>query len=612
MTIAPQGASLLALLLLTSGSVAPRLAPVQPNDNRVAAGRLDGGVLRVSLEARQGTAYMEGPDGPAFEVEAFGEVGRPLQSPGPLIRVPQGTQVVATVRNTLARPMMLRGLNDRASGIDSLNLAPGEVREIRFQAGTPGTYYYWGRTTAERSPFGIFEDSHLLGGFIVDPPGGSTDDRLLVIGLWEDRNDPTERRHTFLVNGLSWPHTERLMATVGDSVRLRVINASPGSHPMHLHGFYFTATARGDGRLDTLYQRSSERLAVTEFLAPRHTTAFTWVPKRSGNWLFHCHFIGHISTSQHLAPRPEASQPENHALDGMAGLITGIVVAERPGAPGIRGEAPRRRLRLYANARPGHYGDRPGYGFILQEGERPPAADSIRIPGTPIMLRRDEPVEITVFNRTPSPVTVHWHGIELDSYYDGVAGWSGEGAQVAPLIAPGDSFNVQMTPDRAGTFIYHTHADEAQQLASGLYGPLVILAPGETWDPAIERILLLGWGGPGPDAPPLLNGSADPAPLQLSAGRTYRLRFINITPSNNQRVRLLADSVPVHWRRFAKDGAAVEPHHAVEIPAVLSLGAGETYDFEFSPSRAGTFLLEITTGRRARPPAVMKVGVEVR
>jgi hypothetical protein len=42
---------------------------------------------------------------------------------------------------------------------------------------------------------------------------------------------------------------------------------------------------------------------------------------------------------------------------------------------------------------------------------------------------------------------------------------------------------VRFTPPRTGTFIYHTHLHD-HQLASGLYGALVVVEAGETFDPA--------------------------------------------------------------------------------------------------------------------------------
>jgi manganese oxidase len=103
-------------------------------------------------------------------------------------------------------------------------------------------------------------------------------------------------------------------------------------------------------------------------------------------------------------------------------------------------------------------------------------------------------VRITVVNRLPEPTAVHWHGIELESYYDGVPGFSGLGRRTTPLIAPGDSFEVRFTPPRAGTFIYHTHADEERQQLAGLAGALVVREPGTTPDPARDIPVL--WPAP--------------------------------------------------------------------------------------------------------------------
>ena len=591
---------------------APDVPPVRANDNRRPAGRLSGGTLTVHLEAREGLWHPEGSElPPGFTIEAFAEEGGPLLSPGPLLRVPVGTEVHASVRNRLARSLWMRGLGDRtATDTSAVEVRPGEVHEFRFTARRPGTYYYWGRTRDDKAGLGVFEDGQLLGAFIADAVPPPPNERILVIGLWVDRTDTVTERHTFLVNGLSWPHTERIQATVGDSLHWRVINASVAPHPMHLHGFYYRTDAHGDGAVDTIYGPDQTRMAVTQFLLPGQTVALTWSPKRPGHWLYHCHFIEHVDEEQHMG----AAHPEymhNHALSGMAGLIVGIEVAPRPGDVAEAPPPPARSLRLFADERTGFFGDRPGYGFVLQDGAEP-ARDSIRIPGTPILLRRDEPVAITVLNRTSVGMSVHWHGIELTSVFDGVPGWSGDSAHVAPLIAPGDSFTVHLTPDRAGTFIYHTHAAEAEQLASGLYGPLIVLAPGERWDAEHDRIFLMGWGGPGEHAPPFLNGSAAPEPVRLHAGQRYRLRFINITPSNNQRLRLLADSTTATtWRVFAKDGAQVSPAQAVEVRADLRLGAGETYDFTFERAAPARYTLVIVTGIHNKPSVTMRVPVVV-
>ena len=70
------------------------------------------------------------------------------------------------------------------------------------------------------------------------------------------------------------------------------------------------------------------------------------------------------------------------------------------------------------------------------------AAASRSVDGSDRMrvLARREPVSVMVVNALPEPTAVHWHGIEPESYYDGVAGFSGSGGRRSPAIAPRDSF----------------------------------------------------------------------------------------------------------------------------------------------------------------------------
>jgi FtsP/CotA-like multicopper oxidase with cupredoxin domain len=382
---------------------------------------------------------------------------------------------------------------------------------------------------------------------------------------------------------------------------------------MHLHGFYFRVDSKGDGTRDTVYTEPQRRTAVTEVMLPGTTMAMTWVPTRPGNWLFHCHLIFHIDALLRLGERKQTGDGShlNHAENEMAGLVMGVEVAPRRGMPAVATDpVARRKLRLFANQRANVFGDKPGFSFILQEGAEPPAADSIRIPSSTIVLHRGEPTEITVINNTREMASTHWHGIELESFYDGVADWSGWGTRTAPVVAPGDSFVVRMTPDRAGTFIYHTHSNETVQLTSGLYGPLIVLPEGGTVD-TTERILLLGDGGPVITAPPSVNGRVSPAPIELRAGKTHRLRLINISSAANKRLRLLSDSAVAQWRPFAKDGYDLPPNQATTRAAVATLGPGETMDFEFRREQPEVLTLELVHAIGLRQ-VMVKIPVIVR
>lgn len=305
-------------------------------------------------------------------------------------------------------------------------------------------------------------------------------------------------------------------------------------------------------------------------------------------------FNEHMSHERRSRARHVEASQSNHSMDAMAGLVLGWRVAPgRRGAPAASWpQAGARNIRLLVQESPGRFGEHPAFGFVIDDGTGTVKPDSVVIPGPPLVLTRDVPSEITVVNRLAEPTSIHWHGIELDSYFDGVSGWSGSAGSLAPHVAPSDSFIVRFTPPRAGTFIYHSHFAEERQLPSGMYGALIVLEPGQVFDPELDRPLVFGQRGPGKATAVgvLLNGKVDPA-YDFRVGGRYRLRIININPNAPLVISLVADSIPLRWRAIAKDGADLPPAMATVRPASLRIGVGETYDFEFAPDHAGDFAL---------------------
>ena len=323
------GISLALVLLIHSAppAVTPAAAgdggaaAVVPNDNRRPAGALDAGTLSLALRAGRGRWSPEPAHGPALDIEAFGEVGQPLMVPAPLLRVVEGTTVAVAVTNELAAPLRVHGLCSRdGSPCAPLDVPPGAIREVRFVAGRAGTYHYWATTLGAPVPF-----RELGGAFIVDPPGTDRDaDRVLVITEWtsltaddlrqifsaDDIGEAFIARQpnvAFMLNGLGWPATERLTYRLGEPVRWRVLNLSSQPHPMHLHGFYFDVERLGDGRRDGPPAAAQPRRVVTQLVPPGGTLTMTWTPERSGNWLFHCHLMEHVSPQRGCRPSAAAA-----------------------------------------------------------------------------------------------------------------------------------------------------------------------------------------------------------------------------------------------------------------------------------------------------------------
>ena len=597
-------------------SAAPETsARIAINDNRTPAGSFERGTLTVHLDAREGDWHPDADTAPGTAVLAFGLDGAAPQIPGPIIRVIEGTEIHAFVRNRLEKEsLVVHGLYGRTAGMSGapapITIEPGHVHEVRFVAGAPGTYYYWGATRdvplAQRSQ----RESQLSGALIVDPRGRPPrDERVFVIGVWQDpavRNNIATlgALNRMVMNGKSWPHTERLSYTVGEPVHIRVVNVGDVVHPMHLHGFYFNVDSRGDETNDTIFPTGGSRhLVNTERLGSGRTFSLTWTPTRPGNWLFHCHDTLHIKPALPLdgsAP-PPSHHVANHALEMMAGPVVGITVVQAKGYVAPRDAASRRRLRLIAKEDTGGTPEEPAWGFALEEGGKTTPSAPPYLPSPTIVLKRDEPVSITVVNQLPEATGIHWHGIELESYYDGVAGFAGMGPRIAPAIPPGGSFEARFTQPRSGTFIYHTHVDEMRQQKAGLNGALIVVDDPAKYDPAHDIVLLLSVPRLDADRAVVnLNGSSHPAALELKAGEKYRLRFINIhvfRPS--MRMQLLNGETVMTWRSLAKDGMDLPSDQATLGPSVVQMGNGETYDFEFTPDTAGDIRLDVNAAAGA-------------
>ena len=598
-------------------------ATIAPNDNRRPGGGYDNGTFRLALRAAIGDWKPEGPTGPALQVEAFGEIGSTLSIPAPLIRVVEGTAMAVSIRNDLGAALTVHGLCSRDGGnCATVDVPPLQTREVRFTSGRAGTYHYWASSMGAPVPL-----NELAGAFVVDPVEERVHaDRIMVITEWTSLTPDELRRVVsaddagieflkmqpriaFAINGLSWPATEGLIYELGEQVRWRVINLSSQSHPMHLHGFYFEVNSVGNGYRDQAFDETRQRRVVTQLLPSGGTMTMTWVPEREGNWLFHCHIMAHVSPERRLAesdgthsPHTTAAHAQHDKSAGMAGMIVGVTVrgSATTNAPDPRNESTVRKLTLAIRPVAASDVASPRAGFVLSEGNTP-SSDRVASPGPPLVLRRDEPVEITVVNELREPTAIHWHGMELESYYDGVHNWSGIGLRRAPLIEPGAKFVVRFTPPRAGTFIYHTHLHDYRQLSSGLYGPLIVTEPGEAFDPDTDHVVVLGRSGVTSEAAAILrdpdsvvvNGERAPR-LVWRAGTRHRLRLINIAPDDIFTVSLqTADSV-VTWTPRRKDGAPLPAAECVSGPARQTIAVGETYDFEYqAPEGRRNLWLEV-------------------
>jgi FtsP/CotA-like multicopper oxidase with cupredoxin domain len=83
-----------------------------------------------------------------------------------------------------------------------------------------------------------------------------------------------------------------------------------------------------------------------------------------------------------------------------------------------------------------------------------------------------EDVVVHVTNHMDEPSSVHFHGILLPGYMDGVKGLNNY-----PGIEPGQTFTYRFTVRQSGTYWYHSHTNGQEQ--DGLFGALIIRPKGE-------------------------------------------------------------------------------------------------------------------------------------
>jgi FtsP/CotA-like multicopper oxidase with cupredoxin domain len=253
-----------------------------------------------------------------------------------------------------------------------------------------------------------------------------------------------------------------------------------------------------------------------------------------------------------------------------------------------------RRYAITAAAAARHLGpvDRPATNLWLYGGISP---------GPMIEARRGEELEIEFLNNLDVPTTMHWHGIRNVNEMDGVPDLT----QAA--VAPGERFTYRFPLRDAGSFWYHAHNKGWEQLARGLYGPLIVREADEIIGPRDVTLVaddwrldedyqlhedsfgsLMDWSHQGRLGNWLtVNGATDPE-ITVAYG-PVRLRLINAANARTLAFRL-GTGAPM--RIVALDGAPCTPFEAGSI----KIAPAQRVDIIADLDRGVTMLEEISTG----------------
>lgn len=105
------------------------------------------------------------------------------------------------------------------------------------------------------------------------------------------------------------------------------------------------------------------------------------------------------------------------------------------------------------------------------------------IPGPTLTFQEGGYAVIYVKNEMDVETSVHWHGILLPNFQDGVP------YLTTPPIKPGETQKYEFPLKQAGTYWYHSHTMLQEQ--SGVYGSIVIQPKQKTMDYDKEMVILL-------------------------------------------------------------------------------------------------------------------------
>jgi len=239
-----------------------------------------------------------------------------------------------------------------------------------------------------------------------------------------------------------------------------------------------------------------------------------------------------------------------------------------------------------------------------------------RAPGPEIRVKQGERIKVRFINELEEPSSIHWHGIRIDNAMDGVSGLTQE------AVKPGESFDYDFVVPDAGTYWYHAHNKSWNQVARGLYGPLIVEEPYPTFDAEHDLTLviddwrvdrngqldeqsfgaMMDWSHGGRLGNWLtVNGDSMPE-IKLNAGEAYRLRLINVC---NSRV-LEMDLNRLGAKVLAFDGQPLGQPEVIDY-SPYSFGPAQRVDLLVIPQTGKDFALEELSGDTPFPYAHFKV-----
>ena len=209
-----------------------------------------------------------------------------------------------------------------------------------------------------------------------------------------------------------------------------------------------------------------------------------------------------------------------------------------------------------------------------------------QIPGPVIRGKKGDTLIVNLINQLHEPTLIHWHGIILNAAMDGTD-------MVQKLVQPGETFQYKFELTDAGTFWYHSHHNETEQMEKGMYGALIVEETDNEIVADAEKVLVIddmkltadnqfkqpGWLLPrlierhdGREGDTLLINGKENAVIPVHAGQIERWRFINASSAryfylslSGKAFKVIATDGGLIEKPVVKDKIMITPGERVEI-----------------------------------------------
>lgn len=186
------------------------------------------------------------------------------------------------------------------------------------------------------------------------------------------------------------------------------------------------------------------------------------------------------------------------------------------------------------------------------------------VPGPTVRVTEGDKVRFVMSNEMTQPTNIHFHGLRVPNSVDGVP------FVTQDPINPGNTLEYEFTVRNAGTHMYHSHFNSAEQVTRGLLGALIVDPADTSREPEVtaDYTIVLNDSALGFT----INGKGFPytQPLIAKLGDRIRIRYMNeglmIHPMHLHGIPQLV---------IAKDGYPLPVPYMCDT---VNIAPGERYD----------------------------------